>query len=217
MTTRTVITATAVLTLAALAFAGAVYGQLPEKIPTHWNLHGEVDGWSDKRWAAYFGPLMMVGVAALLQLLAHVSPRQFEVEDFRPTYNYVTLLLVLLMGYFHVMMLLGGLYPHLEMGRVLIAGLMLFIALLGNVLGKVRRNFWMGVRTPWTLASDRVWIATHRLSARLMVVIGVLGALAALAGAPLAAVFGVFFVTFLVPVVYSLVLYKRLEREGQLS
>jgi uncharacterized membrane protein len=86
---------------------------------------------------------------------------------------------------------------------------------IGNVLGKVRRNFWMGVRTPWTLANDTVWAATHRLAARLMVAAGLLGAMAVWLGVPIAICFVLLIAALLVPAVYSLVLYKRLEREGQ--
>jgi uncharacterized membrane protein len=84
------------------------------------------------------------------------------------------------------------------------------------VLGQVRRNFWVGVRTPWTLTSEAVWSRTHRLAAWLYVPLGVAGAAAVVLGAPLSACFVVFIVVVLLPAVYSLVLYKRLERQGNL-
>jgi uncharacterized membrane protein len=99
--------------------------------------------------------------------------------------------------------------------RVLMSGLFLCFALIGNVLGKVRRNFWIGVRTPWTLASERVWIATHRLAARLMVGAGLLLSVIVWLGAPIALCFWLLMASLLVPAIHSLLLYKRLEREGQ--
>jgi uncharacterized membrane protein len=86
--------------------------------------------------------------------------------------------------------------------------------LLGNVLGKVRRNFWLGVRTPWTLASDRVWYATHRVAGKTMVVGGLVTMLAAMMGLPAYVSTGALMAGALVPVVFSLVYYKRLERAG---
>jgi uncharacterized membrane protein len=83
------------------------------------------------------------------------------------------------------------------------------------VLGKVRRNFWMGVRTPWTLASDAVWIATHRLAARLLVAGSLAGAIALWLGAPVEVGFFLLLTALLIPAGYSLLLYKRLEREGR--
>jgi uncharacterized membrane protein len=86
-----------------------------------------------------------------------------------------------------------------------------FFALIGNLLGKVRRNFWMGIRTPWTLASEEVWIATHRLGARLMVAAGIAGAVCVALGVPLPVCFALLIGSLLIPVLYSLWLSKKLE------
>jgi uncharacterized membrane protein len=101
--------------------------------------------------------------------------------------------------------------------QMLMGGIFLFFALLGNVLGRVRRNFWMGVRTPWTLASEKVWNATHRLSAWLFLVVGLAGFVAILAGVHPFICLAVFLVVVFWPIFYSLWLYKRLERNGQLE
>lgn len=211
MTTRSLIIVTVILTAVAALATVAVYPSLPERIPIHWNLHGEVDGWSSRQFGAVFGPAMMLGITALLLVLPRISPAQFRIDEFRPVYNYVTLLLVLLFGYIHAVALWAALHPEAASGRALVAGLMLMFAAMGNVLGKVRRNFWMGIRTPWTLASDRVWIATHRLSARLLVAAGLVGAMLAVFGGPLPVVFVLLMAAVLAPAVYSLVLYRRLE------
>jgi uncharacterized membrane protein len=102
----------------------------------------------------------------------------------------------------------------LDIGRALLGGIGIAIVLLGNVLGKVKRNFWLGVRTPWTLASDRVWYATHRLAGKSMVTGGLVVLAAALAGLPGYVATGALLAAALVPVVFSLVYYKRLERAG---
>ena len=104
----------------------------------------------------------------------------------------------------------------MDIGRALIGGMFLFFALMGNVMGKVRKNFYIGIRVPWTLASDRVWNDTHRLAAWLMVGGGIVGFLLVIAGLPIVWPIGVMIVTFLVPVVYSFVHYKALERQGAL-
>jgi uncharacterized membrane protein len=104
----------------------------------------------------------------------------------------------------------------LHTGQLLVAGIFPFFALLGNQLGKVRRNFWMGVRTPWTLASEAVWTQTHRVAAWVFVAVGIIGFIAAIADVSLVFCFGLLMAAALIPVVYSLILYKRLEREGKL-
>jgi uncharacterized membrane protein len=213
MRTHHAVLALAGLALAGLAYALALFPALPDQIPTHWNLAGEVDGWMPKEWAIVVMPGAVSLFIALLYLLPALSPRHFRVEAFQGTFNYVMFLTGCIMAYFHLIMLQAALHPELHSGRVLIGGLFLFLALMGNVLGKVRRNFWVGVRTPWTLASERVWIATHRLAARLLVGAGLLGALAIWAGVPPAWCFAMLMAALLAPVFHSLWLYRRLEGE----
>jgi uncharacterized membrane protein len=85
------------------------------------------------------------------------------------------------------------------------------------VIGKVRRNFWLGIRTPWTLASERVWYATHRMAGKTMVGAGVLGLVALLVGLPEMLAIFLFIAGLLLPALYSLLYYKRLERSGGLE
>jgi uncharacterized membrane protein len=98
----------------------------------------------------------------------------------------------------------------------MIAGIFLMFALMGNVLGKVRKNFYIGVRVPWTLASDRVWNDTHRFAAWIMVSAGILGFIMTLVGVPLVVPIVLLIGSAFVPVVYSFVHYKSLERRGAL-
>jgi uncharacterized membrane protein len=81
----------------------------------------------------------------------------------------------------------------------------------------VRRNFFIGIRTPWTLASERVWYATHRLGARTLVAGALVAFVSVLAGWPLWIAFALLAVGLLFPALYSLLLYKRLEREHALD
>jgi uncharacterized membrane protein len=161
----------------------------------------------------------MAHMVLLAWLLPWLSPKGFEVEGFASTFAYGMMLVVALFGFIHALSLSAAIQGEdgFDLGRWLIAGMFLFFALIGNVLGKVRRNFWMGVRTPWTLASESVWIQTHRLTAWLFVVGGLVGLIAVVAGVPPVWCFIGFMVALvLVPILYSLVLYKRLERAGKL-
>lgn len=201
------------------------YDALPELVPVHWDAHFNPDGFAPKQDVLktfFILPGAMVVMCGVTLLLPWLSPRHFEVTTFRSTYGYLMMLAVALMGYMHVATLWGALQPaefKTIFMRFFLGGLCLFFALIGNVLGKVRRNFWMGVRTPWTLASDVVWNQTHRLAAWLFVAGGLVGfALVMLLPAEIAWVALLAIApALLVPVVYSLVLYKRLEREGKLE
>jgi uncharacterized membrane protein len=200
------------LVLAALAFAAVLYPQLPATIPTHWNARGQVDGRGAKQWAAFALPALMAGMMGFFALLPWLSPRKFEVDGSRATYLFVMVLTVGLFGYIHALSLLAGLRGGMEVGRALVAGMMLFFAAMGNVMGKLRRNFYIGIRVPWTLASDRVWNDTHRLAAWLWVACGLVGFALALSGLPLYVSLAPTAVAALVPVGYAFLLSKRLER-----
>ena len=193
---------------------------LPPEVPTHWNAAGEVDA-SVPRDQLLFQFLLLPGVMAAFVLLTlalpWLSPKPFSVESFRGSYNYIMFLAVAMMGWIHASLLARWVWADLDFVRVMMGGMFLFFALMGNMLGKVRRNFYVGVRTPWTLASEAVWNRTHRLAAWLFTGAGVVGLVAVLCMVPPLLALPLIFVAAIVPVVYSLVLYKRLEKEGKLD
>jgi uncharacterized membrane protein len=215
MQTKTALILAAVVFLGVAAYTASVYSQLPERMPTHWNIRGEVDGWMTRPWGAGFGVGFAALFTVLLVALPWLSPRNFTVDNFREAFNYIMFGTVLFMGYLQVVILQAGLHPDPDVAKPLIAGVALFMAFLGNLLGKVRRNFWIGIRTPWTLASDEVWFATHRLAARLMVASGLLGAVLVFCGVSFTVVFVLVMVSAIWPAIYSAILSKRLERRDQ--
>jgi uncharacterized membrane protein len=104
-----------------------------------------------------------------------------------------------------------------DIGRGFSAGIFLFFALMGNVMGKVRKNFFIGIRVPWTLASERVWNDTHRLGAWVMTAAGVIGFLMTVLGVPIWASLALLIGSMVILLVYSFLRYKTLERAGQLE
>ena len=131
---------------------------------------------------------MMIVFLVLFAFLPALSPKHFEVDTFRSTYLYIMVLITALFAYMNGVILLATWQElregnkFMDIGRALIGGMFLFFALLGNVMGKVRKNFYIGIRVPWTLASDRVWNDTHRLAAWLMVAGGIIGFLVVILG-----------------------------------
>ncbi len=208
-----VFAAVALLVLAAIL---AIYPALPAQVPMHWNAAGEVDGWGPRREVLVHAAFLL-GLGLLWLVLPKVSPKRFAVEGFEATWWFSGMAMLLLMGYLQCVHLWAAYQGGFAMDRAIVGGLGMFFVLAGNVMGKVRRNFWLGVRTPWTLANDRVWYATHRLAARTMVAGGALAVLVALAGwHGLLGIAGLV-AGAIVPVVFSLVYYKRLERSGTLE
>jgi uncharacterized membrane protein len=204
------------LTAAVLVATVIAYPHLPSSVATHWNLHNQPNGYSPK-WALFLiGPGFMAGIMLLMYFLPWLSPKNFEVDSFRSTYLQIMLMLVTMVAYFSAVILWAGVGHPLNVGRAIVGGVCLLFALLGNLMGKVRRNFYIGVRTPWALANERVWNATHRFAAKTFVAGGLVGLALTAAGLNGRPVIVVLMVGALVPIVYSLIFYKQLERRGEL-
>jgi uncharacterized membrane protein len=209
--------AAAVVILATLAGIVVGYPKLPDVVPMHWDMHGHVNGWAPK-WALFlYGPGMMSLMVALFAALPWLSPKKFEVDSFRKTYLYIMIVVVGMMAYVYIFIVIAGLGVPIDAGRAVEGCVCLLIALLGNVLGKVRRNFFVGIRTPWTIANERVWHATHRVAAKTFFAGGLLGLLGVILRAPFWLPVGAILVAAFLPVIYSLIFYKQLERRGELS
>jgi len=203
------------LTAAALAATVVAYPHLPDSVARHWDIHGVPNGYSPK-WMVYlFGPGFMAGTLLLMWLLPWLSPKQFQVDSFRSTYLQIMLMTLGVLVYCDAVMLWVGVGRSVDVPRAITGGVCLLFVFMGNVMGKVRRNFYIGIRTPWALANERVWNATHRLAAKTFVLGGLVGlALIAigLKGWPVVALIAGAFV----PAVYSLVFSKQLDRRGEL-
>lgn len=207
------------LVAAALAATLLAWNHLPARVPLHWNAHGRVDGYGPRWMLLAVGPGAMLAELAIFAALPALSPKRFALESFTRTYLRIMLAAVALAGYITAVLLWVALTGDVDVTSALLAGVSVLVVVLGNVMGKVRRNFFIGIRTPWTLASERVWYATHRLAGKSMVASGILGIGAALVGgiAGIVAWIAIVLAGVMVPVVYSFVHYRSLERDGMLE
>jgi uncharacterized membrane protein len=191
---------------------------LPPEVPVHWDIHSRPDHLvprDDMLPWLLLTPGFMALFVVLTPLLRRLSPAKFAVERFAAVNEYVMALVVLLLAYLDGIILQASMRGGSAPLEAFAAGVFLFFVFLGNVLGRVQRNFWVGVRTPWTLASEAVWIRTHRFTAWLFVGFGLAGFFATLAGVPLLWPLAGVGVLVLVPMFYSLLVYKKLERQGR--
>lgn len=172
--------------IAAMAVLGLwAWQQLPpgSSVPVHFNAAGEVDRWAAPSLGLFFLPLLALAMLGLRYLLPHVDPRGANLLKSARALGaiWTALLLMLTLLQFHlVLRALGLAQAEPQLPLLLIGGLLIAI---GNVLGKLRSNFTVGIRTPWTLANERVWDQTHRFGGKVFVLGGAL--LVALAFSPL--------------------------------
>lgn len=199
-----------VVLLASLILAFLFQDRLPDPVPSHWNMAGEVDGWTPKPWGVWLLPTINAGLFVVCMLLPVISPKGFRLDSARRTYDIVVFVLIAFMVVVQWLVYQGALGsgPRLERAVPLMIGI-LFV-LLGNYLSKFPKNFFVGIRTPWTLASDEVWNRTHRLGGRTFMLGGALIALTAFwpsTGLMVTAIV----LSAVIPIGYSLWLYRKLH------
>jgi uncharacterized membrane protein len=202
-------------TLAILAAGVAVGASLPAdaQLPIHWGLDGRPDRFSDK-WTALLLPAIMTGgVSLLFWFLPSIEPRKEGFERSQGLYLAGWIGLLLVGSAVQLAVVSVALGWDIQVNRLICLALGAMLVLIGNQLGKSRSMYMMGVRTPWTLASEDVWIRTHRLAGKLMVAAGLLAILLALLPVPPAAMMQGMLVAALgaagIPVVYSYLLWRR--------
>ncbi len=212
MNTKT--TSIIVLTLIAIAvIAGAVlWNQLPDQVPSHWNANDEVDGTMPRFWGVFLMPLITLGMFGLFLVLPAIDPLKANIAQFRETFNIFIVLIVAFMLYIHGLTLAWGLgYQSFKMSAAMLPFMGILFIAIGYLLRQAKRNFFIGIRTPWTLSSDSVWDKTHQLGSVLFMLSGAFAILGGFLGGMTA--FWLMFVPLigstLFLVVYSYVLYKN--------
>ena len=192
------------LTLVVLSFVmiAAMYDKLPELRPTRF---------TPKPWGPFVLPLVMVGVFLLFLAIPRISPRGYRVERFQHVFEITQVALLALLFLVNVLVLLAALGVPVPVRQAARAGTGLLFVVLGNFMGKFTKNFFLGIRTPWTLASDEVWLRTNRLGGKLVVLTGLVLLASSLFGAGAVWFLVTIPVAVGIPVVYSYVLYRRIE------
>jgi uncharacterized membrane protein len=214
--------------VASLLVTAFGWARLPERVPVHFGLDGQPNRYGSRYELLLLGPGMVLFVWVLLAVLFRVDPKvhardaalgaeeaelaDAERRNARAARERVVAAVLLMLVLLHAGLVgsTAGLFG--DHGRVIAFVFAVFLLIGGNYMGRVRPNWFVGIRTPWTLSDDEVWRQTHRLAARLMVAAGALLLLSSflLRGAPLTVAMVVLVSgAFLPPVVASYVLWKR--------
>ena len=199
------------LVVLAFALVLALWSRLPEAMPTHWNMQGEVDGFTPKPWGPLILPLAMAFVHALFALLPRLSPRALQGELQQKLLGQIQLSVLAFLSIVTLTTLLVALGVHVPFNRVLTAALGALVLGLGASMAELPKNPLVGIRTPWTLANDEVWKRTHALGSRLFLLAGLFALVGGALGMPLMPILIGLGTAAVSPVFYSFRLYRKLE------
>jgi uncharacterized membrane protein len=167
-------------TIIAIQIVIAVYGfaVLPDTVPIHWGANGQANGYGPKWMGTFLYPLTSIGIYVLVWVLLAAGPRLGGRQSTTANLKVARIVLAGIMLFMLVIQLVTiaeSLSVGFDMTMVVMLALSLLFIFLGNYMGKIRRNFWMGIRTPWTIANAVVWERTHRLGGWLFVAVGLIG------------------------------------------
>lgn len=200
------------MVLIAVTLSLVFYPTLPDPMPTHWNLSGEIDGWAPKPVGTFLMPLVMAGTAALFAAVPHISPQGFPVDEASRGFRAIGVATVAFVLCMHVVILLIATGTRINMTIIIPMLIGALFVVLGNYMTKMPRNFFVGIRTPWTLADEDVWYRTHRLGARVFVAAGLALMIVPFAGEAQPTAFTVIAIAAaFIPIVYSYVIYRRMH------
>jgi uncharacterized membrane protein len=189
------------------------WNTIPDRVPTHWDGAGRANAYGGK-YSIFLLPAMSVASYFLIILLPYIDPRKKNYELFKDTLAKIQFLLVAFLSFLGIAVTLMTI-GKVKIGPALILnGVCLLILVLGNFMGKVRPNFFVGIKTPWTLSDETVWIRTHRLAGRLWVYCSVVMiVLNFLLPEPNEYLFILYIIIIgALPVAYSYLLYRKLHR-----
>jgi uncharacterized membrane protein len=195
-----------ILALADVLLGVASVWMMPDRVPVHWNFHGEVDRYGSPWELALILPAGVVLSTGLLMVLPFMGSAGEALQRSRTAYGQMAIAVVVCLIGIHVLVIFRGLNHPSQLVSAMLADVGLLIAVLGNWTAKLRRNPIAGIRTPWTLKSDAVWERTNRLGARLMVAHGLIVLVAALclpAWAAIAVLMGGLFALVTWSLIYS--------------
>jgi len=196
-----------------LIISAYFYSGMPESIASHWDIVGEVDGYMPKFWGLFLLPIILILSLLSVIMIPNIDPLRANIQKFRTYYDTFSVILALFLFYIYLLTILWNLGTKFNMMQLMAPAFAILLYYSGILTENARRNWFIGIQTPWTLSSERVWNKTHKLGGKLFKAAGVI------------ALFGMFFpsyasLTLVVPVivfsayavVYSYLEYRRETR-----
>ena len=174
----------AIIALAVCFFAiGAYfYPQMPEKVASHWGAQGQVNGYMSRFWGVFFMPFLSVFLAALFLAIPRIDPMKANIAKFQAHYERFILVIFVFFLYIYLLTIAWNLGYTFDMLVLMVPGFALLLYYVGVLLEHAKMNWFIGIRTPWSMSSERVWDKTHALGAKLFKICGALSLFGIIAG-----------------------------------
>ncbi|KMY48958.1 SdpI family protein [Peribacillus loiseleuriae] len=191
------------------------YQQLPAQVPIHWNLNGVANGYATKFNGLLLNVSIMILLYALLIFLPKIDPKAQNYQKFSRSYSMIINAILFIFFLINVLVILTGIGYDIPIGKIvpLLVGFLFIV--LGNYMHSVKPNYFVGIRTPWTLSNETVWKKTHRFGSRIFILAGVLFMSVPFLPSLLVGkfMFPVIFLIILLPIGYSYWIFRGMDKE----
>lgn len=154
--------AIALIVIASFVLSGYYYPRMQESVVTHWNISGEPDGYSGKLFGLFLVPVLLLILCVFLYYIPHIDPLRANVAKFRKYYDRFILLFAAFMFYVHAIVVLWNLGYEFNFGQAVVPAFSALFYYVGVLVKNAKMNWFIGIRTPWTLSSEKVWDKTHK-------------------------------------------------------
>jgi uncharacterized membrane protein len=199
------------LVAAMFILAAAAWNSMPGSIPVHFGLNGQPDRYGGKFEGLLSMPLTATGLYLLFFFLPRIDPHGERYARFAGAYTVIRTAVIALLAAVQVAIILQARGVAIDVSTIVTLAMGLLFVVLGNYMGKIRPNWFVGIRTPWTLSSEESWNKTHRLGGKMLVTLGLLIAASSLLQKPwiLLAGVGLLLVITVILSVYSYLIWKN--------
>lgn len=148
------------------------YPQMPEKIASHWNAQGQVDGYMSKFWGLFLMPIISIGLFFLFILIPKIDLLKSNVQQFKKYFDRFVILIIVFLFYIYLLTIFWNLGKRFDIGQFIAPALGILFYYSGILIKNAKRNWFIGIKTPWTLSSDNVWNKTHKIGGKLFKIAG---------------------------------------------
>lgn len=203
-----------VLIVASFTLGAVFYDEIPARVASHWNASGEVNGYMSKFWGVFLMPIVMSVIYLFYLFIPKIDPLKKNFQTFKKTYDTFWLMLFVFFFYIFSLTLVWNLGGRFNFTYFILPAIAALFIVLGKVIKKTKRNYFFGIRTPWTLASDTVWEKTHKVGGFLFQCIGVLTLFSIFLKGNLAFFFFIIplFLVVMFLFVYSYLIFKKINK-----
>jgi len=150
------------------------YPSFPDQVASHWNSQGEVDGYMGKFWGLFLMPIISLAILLLFLAIPKIDPLKNNIKKFEKYFDGFIVLILLFLFYIYVLTVLWNMNIVFNMTQMILPALGILFFYCGILIENAKRNWFIGIRTPWTLSNEKVWNATHKLGGKLFKIAGIL-------------------------------------------